>query len=137
MMFYIISGAELALAIIPSVGLLGVLYLVFRSAGKYFGARLGATVVKEEPNVRKYLGVALLPQAGVAIGMSQIVVSSLPSEYGMQIRAVVLCATLVYELVGPLLTKIVLTKAGEIEKGNKGHEDILDVKRAGESAAAK
>jgi Kef-type K+ transport system membrane component KefB len=137
MLFFIISGAELDLAVIPAVGLLGVLYLVFRSAGKYFGARLGATVVKEEPNVRKYLGVALLPQAGVAIGMSQIVVSALPGEHGTQIRAVVLCATLVYELVGPLLTKIVLTKAGEIEKGHKGHEDILDVKRAGESAAAK
>ena len=70
-------------------------------------------------NIRKYLGVALLPQAGVAIGMSQIVVNELPGEHGARIRAVVLCATLVYELVGPLLTKLVLTKAGEIEKPQK------------------
>ena len=130
MLFFIISGAELDLKIIPTVGLLGILYLVFRSAGKYFGARLGATVVKEESNVKKYLGVALLPQAGVAIGMSQIVVNTLPPKYGTPIRAVVLCATLVYELVGPLLTKIVLTKAGEIEKGHKGHHDIIPTKKA-------
>ena len=114
-MFFLISGAELDLTIIPKVGLLGILYLVFRSAGKYLGARLGATVVHESKEIRKYLGVALLPQAGVAIGMSQIVVESLPAEYGTQIRAVVLCATLVYELCGPLFTKLVLTKAGEIE----------------------
>jgi hypothetical protein len=63
--------------------------------------------------------------------MSQIVVSSLPPEYGAPIRAVVLCATLVYELVGPLLTKLVLTKAGEIEKGNKGHGDMINAKPAG------
>ena len=122
LLFFVISGAELDLAVVPTVGLLGVLYIALRSAGKYFGARLGATIVHEEPNVRKYLGVALLPQAGVAIGMSQIVVNSLPSEYGSQIRAVVLCATLVYELVGPLLTKIVLKKAGEIRSDGKEEE---------------
>ena len=119
LLFFVISGAELDLTIVPTVGLLGVLYLVLRSAGKYFGARIGAAAVHENENIRKYLGVALLPQAGVAIGMSQIVVSELPSEYGSRIRAVVLCATLVYELVGPLLTKLVLTKAGEIEKPQK------------------
>ena len=126
LLFFVISGAELDLSIVPTVGLLGILYLVLRSAGKYFGARIGAAVVKEEPNVRKYLGVALLPQAGVAIGMSQIVVKVLPSEYGSQIRAVVLCATLVYELVGPLLTKIVLKKAGEIT--SDGNEEAAEVK---------
>lgn len=122
LLFFLISGAELDLTIIPKVGLLGILYLVFRSAGKYLGARLGATVVHESKEIRKYLGVALLPQAGVAIGMSQIVVESLPAEYGTQIRAVVLCATLVYELCGPLLTKLVLTKAGEIESAKEKPE---------------
>ncbi len=121
LLFFIISGAELDLGILPTVGLLGVLYIVLRSIGKYFGARFGAMVVHEDENIRKYLGVALLPQAGVAIGMSQIVVSALPAEYGTPIRAVVLCATLIYELVGPLLTKYVLTKAGEIIKGQEHH----------------
>lgn len=129
LLFFIISGAELDLKIIPTVGLLGVGYLVFRSAGKYFGARLGSTVVHETPEVRKYLGVALLPQAGVAIGMSQIVVETFNglgmSEIGVQIRAVVLCATLVYELAGPLLTKMVLTKAGEIERPEKSPKSTV------------
>ncbi|MBR6740251.1 MAG: cation:proton antiporter [Clostridia bacterium] len=118
MIFFVISGAELDLSVLPAVGLLGVLYLVARSVGKYLGAFLGARVVKADKNIQKYLGICLLPQAGVAIGMSQIVVSALP-EYGAQIRAVVLCATLVYELVGPLLTKMVLTKAGEIAPATK------------------
>ena len=120
LLFFVISGAELDLMVIPTVGLLGVLYLVSRSLGKYFGAFFGAKMVKANKNVQKYLGVALLPQAGVAIGMSQIVVATLPPEHGTKIRAVVLCATLVYELVGPLLTKLVLTLAGEI----KTHEEI-------------
>ncbi|MBQ9833531.1 MAG: cation:proton antiporter [Clostridia bacterium] len=115
MLFFVISGAELDLAVLPSVGLLGVLYLVARSLGKYFGAYLGSTVVKASPNIRKYLGITLLPQAGVAIGMAQMAAVALP-ESGTQIQAVVLCATLVYELVGPVCTKIALTKAGEIEK---------------------
>ena len=115
MLFFVTSGAELNLSVLPQVGMLGVLYLVFRSLGKYIGAYLGSWIAKTHPNIRKYLGVALLPQAGVAIGMSQIVISALP-EFGEQIRAVVLCATLVYELVGPLLTKVVLVRAGEIEK---------------------
>lgn len=120
LLFFVISGAELNLKVLPTVGLLGVMYILLRSLGKCLGAFLGSTAVKAEPNVRRYLGVALLPQAGVAIGMSQIVVEVLPEEYGSKIRAVVLCATLVYELIGPLLTKLVLTCAGEIQKPEKG-----------------
>ena len=115
LLFFVISGAELDPKILPSVGLLGLLYLLARSAGKCVGATLGSKLAKAHPNVQKYLGITLLPQAGVAIGMSQIVISALP-EYGAEIRAVALCATLIYELVGPLLTKIALTKAGEIQK---------------------
>ncbi len=118
MLFFVISGAELDLAVLPTVGLLGILYLVARSLGKYFGTYFGALAVKSDKNIRKYLGAALLPQAGVAIGMAQIVMSQLP-QYGSQVRAVVLTATLIYELVGPLITKIVLTKAGEITPERK------------------
>lgn len=115
MLFFVISGAELDLALLPKIGVIGVVYIVFRSLGKYFGARLGATVAGADKNVRKYLGITLLPQAGVAIGMAQIVTSEL-GTYGASIRAVVLCATLIYEIVGPVLTKIALQKAGEIRK---------------------
>lgn len=127
MLFFVISGAELDLAVLPTVGILGVIYLVTRSIGKYFGAWLGATVTKASPNIRKYLGITLLPQAGVAIGMAQIVITSLP-QYGAQIQAVVLCATLIYELVGPVLTKMALAKAGEIETPQKKQK--LSAKKA-------
>ena len=108
LLFFVLSGADLDISVLPKVGLLGVLYLVCRSAGKYLGAGIGARITHFEPNVQKYLGVALLPQAGVAIGMTTIAAVQLP-EYGSEIRAVILCATLIYELLGPVLTKIVLT----------------------------
>ncbi len=112
-LFFVISGAQLNVRILLSVGVVGVVYLVSRALGKYSGAALGATLAKSEPNVKKYLGLTLLPQAGVAIGMAQEVISDLPS-YASVITTVVLSATLVYELIGPLLTKMALEKAGEI-----------------------
>lgn len=120
MLFFVISGADLDVSILLTVGALGALYIAARSIGKYFGAMIGATAVKADSNIRKYLGITLLPQAGVAIGMAQIALSEFTAlgvpEIGKKIQAVVLCATLVYEIVGPVLTKIVLKKAGEIEK---------------------
>lgn len=115
MLFFVISGAQLNLSVIPQVGLVGVVYIVVRSLGKYFGAAFGAKITHADKNVVKYLGLALLPQAGVAIGMAQMVMTQLPT-YGTQISTIVLCATLVYELVGPVITKMALTKAGEIDK---------------------
>ena len=112
-LFFVISGAVLVLHVLSTVGILGLLYILARSLGKYFGARVGASVVKSEPKIRKYLGLTLLPQAGVAIGMAQVVITKLP-EYGAEIRAVVLCATLVYELIGPVITRIALERSGEI-----------------------
>lgn len=118
LLFFVLSGADLDLSVLPHVGLMGIIYLVFRSLGKYFGAGIGARITHFEPNVQKYLGVALLPQAGVAIGMTTIAAVELP-QYGSEIRAVILCATLIYELLGPVLTKIVLTRAGEIKPATK------------------
>lgn len=120
MLFFVISGAELNLEILPTVGVLGALYIIFRMLGKYFGAMAGAGMVKADPNVRKYLGITLFPQAGVAVGMATIALTEFTaldqSELGKKIQAVVLCATLVYEIFGPMLTKIALKKAGEIDK---------------------
>lgn len=118
LLFFVISGAELNLSVLKQIGLIGVIYLVARTAGKYIGATTGSTIVKAEKNIRKYLGLTLIPQAGVAIAMSQLVTTILPM-YGEQIRAVILTATLVYELTGPLITKAALTSAGEIEKREK------------------
>ena len=134
MLFFILSGAELNFKLItlPVLGIC-IVYLIARSLGKYFGARLGATIEKKDSNIRKYLGLTLLPQAGVAIGMARsastvfrnIALNSENLSYESisylnniagTITAVVLCATLFYELVGPAITKIALTKAGEIKK---------------------
>lgn len=126
LLFFVISGAELDLAVLPTIGLLGVLYLIFRSLGKYLGAMVGSAAVKADKNIVKYLGVALLPQAGVAIGMSQIISNEMPI-YGDTVRTVVLCATLIYEIFGPVLTKIVLIKAGEIKKEPKKTKEKASV----------
>lgn len=115
MAFFVLSGAELDLTALPTVGALGAVYILVRSFGKYAGAYIGSAVVKASDKIRKYLGITLLPQAGVAIGMAQIALTELP-QYGARIQAVVLCATLIYELVGPVLTKMALQKAGEIKQ---------------------
>ena len=114
-LFFVISGAELDLSVFSDVTcvLIGIVYIVFRSAGKIFGAGISSKFMKCEPLVQKWLGFTLLPQAGVALGMS-ITVAELGSE-GAIIRSIVLFSVLIYELVGPMLTKIALTKAGEIQ----------------------
>lgn len=115
LMFFVVSGAELDISIIPKIGVLGILYLIVRVIGKVAGASLGAYLMKAPETVKKYIGLTLIPQAGVAIGLSLIASNTLP-EYGKTIRAVILCATLIYELIGPAITKIGLKKAGEIKE---------------------
>ena len=114
-LFFVISGAELELSVFSSLAIvgIGVLYIVARSLGKYFGSFFSAKLAGCKPNICKYLGITLLPQAGVALGMTITAAEELP-EHGSMIRNIVLFAVLVYELVGPLLTKIALTKAGDI-----------------------
>ena len=122
MLFFVISGAELDVFNIVNVGVVGIVYILVRSFGKITGAWWGSVVVKAEPNIRKYLGFTLLPQAGVAIGMAVLcsnAFSATNPELANQITTVVLCATLIYELVGPVITKIALSKAGEIQKPPK------------------
>jgi Kef-type K+ transport system membrane component KefB len=113
-MFFVLSGVELKLSVLVTVGVMGLLYVILRVLGKIGGAYIGAKVTKSESVVSKYLGFALVPQAGVAIGLSLIATTALNPELGAQIRAIVLSATVIYELVGPLITKTVLKKAGEI-----------------------
>lgn len=117
MLFFVLSGAQLDLTILKAAGLVGIIYIVCRSLGKYLGAYWGSAMAKADTKVKKYLGITLLPQAGVAIGMAQVVSASPELKaFSAQIVTVVLFATLVYELIGPVLTKIALVKAGEIAK---------------------
>ena len=114
-LFFVLSGAELELEVFSNglVILIGVIYILTRSAGKYLGARFSSKATGCSENVVHYLGITLLPQAGVALGMC-VTAQELPGD-GALIRNIVLFAVLVYELVGPLMTKWALTKAGDIQ----------------------
>ena len=113
--FFVISGAELRLEVFGELTmvLIGVIYIIFRSAGKYFGAHFSAKAVGCDEKTVKYLGITLLPQAGVALGMC-VSAQALGAADGLLVRNIVLFSVLIYELVGPLLTKEALTAAGEI-----------------------
>ena len=112
-LFFAISGAELDLQVLiqPMTLLVGVIYIIARSAGKYFGSEWSCRLTGQPKPITANLGITLLPQAGVALGMA-LTAASLPD--GAMVRNVVLFAVLVYELVGPALTKRSLMKVGEI-----------------------
>jgi Kef-type K+ transport system membrane component KefB len=114
-LFFVLSGAELELSVFTNIAIvgIGVTYIVFRSFGKCIGAYVGARVMKCSDMIRRYLGITLLPQAGVALGMSMTVTATM-GETGRLIRNITLFSVLVYELIGPMLTKMALMKAGEI-----------------------
>ena len=127
-LFFVLSGASLAVsatsilessnvATLVAALVIFIAYIITRSVGKYFGAFIGSAITRQEPVIKKYLGLTLLPQAGVAIGMANQI-SGMEAfkvdNIGNIIVTVVLCATLVYELVGPLITKWSLSKAHEI-----------------------
>ncbi|MDD2682189.1 MAG: cation:proton antiporter, partial [Bacilli bacterium] len=112
--FFVLSGINLELSVLKTVGIIGIIYIVMRVVGKWTGAWLGGKITKASPEVQKYLGFSLIPQAGVAIGLSLVARSVLEPIQAAQLTAVILSATLIYELIGPLITKISLQKAGEI-----------------------
>jgi len=114
-LFFVLSGAELELSVFTDIAIvgIGVVYIIFRSIGKISGAAVSAKMMKCESNIVKYLGITLLPQAGVALGMSLTAANELGAE-GAIIRNIALFAVLIYELVGPMMTKVALTKAGDI-----------------------
>lgn len=118
-LFFVISGAELELSIFKDyvIVLIGFAYILCRSFGKYYGARISSASVHCDSNIRKYLGITLLPQAGVALGMAMK--SQALGEVGVIVANITLFGVLIYELIGPLLTKISLTKAGEIQPEGK------------------
>lgn len=116
-LFFVISGAELELSIFKDAGIvcIGFVYIITRCIGKYFGASFSAKATKCDKNIVKYLGITLFPQAGVALGMA-IKAEELGAE-GIIVANITLFAVLIYELIGPFLTKNALLKAGEINPG--------------------
>jgi len=115
-LFFVISGAELELSVFANwaIVVIGIVYIIFRSLGKYFGTFVSAKATKCAPQICKYLGITLLPQAGVALGMCTIAASAWPAE-GMLIRNITLFAVLIYELLGPLFTRMALQASGDIQ----------------------
>lgn len=113
-LFFVMSGSELEFNVFADLAIVGVgvLYIVARSIGKYFGSFLSAKAVNCDKSIVKYLGITLLPQAGVALGMSLTALQLGAS--GELVRNITLFSVLIYELVGPSLTKIALTRAGDI-----------------------
>ncbi len=118
-LFFVLSGAELELNVFKDaiIVLVGVVYILSRSAGKYCGARFSSQLARSDENIVKYLGITLLPQAGVALGMAMK--SAELGVEGLLIANITLFAVLVYEIIGPTLTKWALTKAGDINPEGK------------------
>ncbi len=129
-LFFVISGAELELNVFLDIAIVGIglVYIIFRSFGKYFGAYASAKAVKCDDNIVKYLGITLLPQAGVALGMS-VTAQQLGAYEGSLVRNIILFSVLIYELVGPMLTKWALTKAGEIIPEHRKSSKIINSDR--------
>ena len=136
-LFFVLSGAELELSVFSNfmVILTGIVYIASRSIGKYSGAYASAKLTKCDDNIVKYLGITLLPQAGVALGMA-MKAGELGAD-GIIVANITLFAVLIYELVGPLLTKIALTKAGDIIPEGKTSARDEHIKQMPEHKQAK
>ena len=120
--FFVLSGAELELSVFADllIVLVGIAYILSRSLGKYTGANLSARMSGCNDNIVKYLGITLLPQAGVALGMANMAMGSVElGAEGVLIANITLFAVLIYELVGPALTKMALLKSGDIDPEGK------------------
>jgi Kef-type K+ transport system membrane component KefB len=119
-LFFALAGANLHLSALPALGLIGAVYVVGRSTGLVGGAYIGSVLGRLDSNIRKYLGMGILSQAGVAIGLSLVVkqefshISSHGASIGLTVITTVTATSIFFEIIGPILTKIGLTKAGEI-----------------------
>lgn len=138
-LFFVISGAELELSVFADLAIvgIGVIYIVVRCLGKYLGSMWSAKATKCEPNICKYLGITLFPQAGVALGMCTLAMEL--GEPGRLIRNITLFAILIYEILGPLMTRWALTKAGDIKPmeehvKNRRQTKLEEAKKAKEEA---
>lgn len=112
-LFFALAGAGLDLSVLKAVGMIGMAYVFARGIGKALGAFVGAVSTKAEKVVSRYLGLALLPQGGISIGLSILVRQQLP-EFAKEITTIIMFSVLIYEITGPIFAKIAIQKAGEI-----------------------
>ncbi len=114
--FFVLSGMSLDITSFNTLGIIGAAYFIFRIAGKYLGAYLGCMITKTTKAVRNYLGLALIPQAGVAIGLAFLGKRVLPDTMGNMLLTIILSSSVLYELIGPACAKIALIYSGSIKK---------------------
>lgn len=113
MIFFVISGAGFDLGALKAIGIIGIIYVIMRVAGKCLGSWFGAAVTKQDSKIKKYLGPTLMPQAGVALGLL-VVAGNLVPQFAPQLKTIILCSTFIYSIIGPVAAKIALVKSGEI-----------------------
>lgn len=124
--FFVLAGAHLNVRLLPAMGIMGLFYILSRGVGKISGASFGAFISRAPKKIKKYLGLGLLSQAGVAIGLSLLTIRefSLYGETGLEFAAIIVttiaATTVVFEVIGPITAKIAITKAGEVKKKDKG-----------------
>ena len=114
LLFFVLSGMNMDFSSFATIGLVGVVYFLIRLVGKYGGAYHGCLATKKEKKTRIYLGFALAPQAGVAIGLGFLGQRMLPSSIGDTFLSIILCSSVLYEMAGPILAKVALIKTGAI-----------------------
>ena len=114
--FFVVSGMNLDLTSFNTLGIVGIAYFIIRILGKYLGAYLGCWMVKVPKNIRNYLGLSLVPQAGVAIGLAFLGKRILPRDAGNMLLTIILSSSVLYELIGPASTKLALFYSGAIKK---------------------
>jgi NhaP-type Na+/H+ or K+/H+ antiporter len=123
-LFFVLVGARLQIWLLPTLGVIGLLYIIFRSLGKIFGPWFGGKIAKAPETVQKYLGLCLLPQAGVAVGLAIAAsnelckISEAGHNMGMIIINIITSTTIIFQLIGPIMTKLALVKAKEIKEDN-------------------
>ncbi|MBE9516340.1 MAG: cation:proton antiporter, partial [Proteobacteria bacterium] len=108
--FFVLAGASLELNVMREIGLIGVIYILCRATGKVLGARIGSQFSGADQATKSWMGVALLPQAGVAIGMALVASNRFP-EYRQLLLSVVVSSTVLFEIIGPVFTRLSLKRA--------------------------
>ena len=127
--FFVMSGMNMNIAAFKVVGVVGIVYFIVRLIGKYLGTYISAKATNSSKEIKNYLGFALAPQAGVAIGLAFLANRILPSDVGETFLTVILCSSVLYELIGPILAKFALFKSKSI--------DLSDVKKQVEISESK
>ena len=113
--FYVLAGASMDVSLVLSIGFIGIVYIIFRAMGKVTGAYIGSTIAQAPKEMKNYMGLALLPQAGVALGLAMIARNSFP-DIGKTIFTTIAATTVIYEVFGPIATRYALVKAGQIKE---------------------